>query len=136
MLDGFKKFIARGNAIDLAVGVVMGAAFGAVVTGLVESFINPLIAALVGEPNFDAIGFTVNGVLFPIGKIITATVKFILVSFAIYLFVVLPMNKLSAKMKKEEPAPPPPEDSEEIKLLKDIRTLLIRLNQQNKPPKS
>lgn len=127
MFQGFKKFIARGNAIDLAVGVVMGAAFGAVVTGLVDSFINPLIAASVGEPNFDDIGFTLNGVLFPVGQIITAVVKFLLISIAIYLFVVIPMNKLSERMKKEEDKAPA-QPSEDILLLREIRDQLKNRN--------
>lgn len=128
MLKGFKEFIARGNAIDLAVGVVIGAAFGAVVTGLVDSFINPLISLIAGEPNFDDIGFTLNGVLFPIGQIITAVVNFLLVAFAIYFFVVTPMNKLSARMKKEEAPEAPPEPSEDVVLLREIRDQLTKLN--------
>lgn len=132
MLSGFKKFIARGNVIDLAVGVVIGAAFGAVVNGLVESFINPLIAWMVGKPNFDALVFTLPPLFgdtpttFEYGKIITALVNFLLIAFAIYTFVVTPMNKLMAKMKKEEEAnpAPEPEPSEEVLLLRDIKELL------------
>jgi large conductance mechanosensitive channel len=67
MLQGFKQFIFRGNALDLAVAVVMGAAFGAVVTALVKDLITPLIAAIIGKPDFSAIEFTVNGSRFPIG---------------------------------------------------------------------
>ncbi|UJF23949.1 large conductance mechanosensitive channel protein MscL [Suttonella sp. R2A3] len=127
MFKGFKEFISRGNAIDLAVGVVIGAAFGAVVTGLVETFINPLISVIAGEPNFDDIGFTLNGVLFPIGQIITALVNFLLVAFAIYFFIVMPMNKLNARMKKEEEAEEAPaEPSEEVVLLREIRDQLAK----------
>lgn len=90
MLSGFKTFIARGNVVDLAVGVVMGAAFGLVVSGLVESFINPLIAWLVGKPNFDSLMFSLPPLIgeeptvFQYGKILTAIVNFFLVSLAIY----------------------------------------------------
>ncbi len=133
MVSGFKNFIARGNVVDLAVGVVMGAAFGAVVTGLVESFINPLIASLVGTPNFDDIGFTFNGTLFPVGQIITALVNFLLVALAIYIFVVMPMNKLTETMKKEDDATPP-EPSEEILLLREIRDSLKANNQSTAKP--
>ncbi|MDO4643117.1 MAG: large conductance mechanosensitive channel protein MscL [Cardiobacteriaceae bacterium] len=133
MLSGFKNFIARGNVVDLAVGVVMGAAFGLVVTGLVESFINPLIAWLVGKPNFDSLVFTLPAIVgdapttFQYGKIITAIVNFFLVSLAIYIFIIIPMNKLTARMKKEETAAPA-EPSEEILLLREIRDNLARLN--------
>ena len=116
MLSGFKTFIARGNVVDLAVGVVMGAAFGLVVSGLVESFINPLIAWLVGKPNFDSLVFSLpplfgeEPTVFEYGKILTAIVNFFLVSLAIYFFIIIPMNKLTASLKKEEveapPAPP------------------------------
>lgn len=101
MLDGFKKFISKGNAVDLAVGVVMGAAFGKIVTGLVESFINPLIAMLFGQPNFDDIKYVINGTEFPIGNIITAAVNFFLVAIAIYLFIIVPMNKLKERLEKK-----------------------------------
>lgn len=131
MLSGFKNFIARGNVVDLAVGVVMGAAFSSVVNGLVESFINPLIAVMVGEPNFDNIAFTFNGTLFPIGQFITATVKFFLIAIAIYLFVVTPMNKLTEALKSEDENKKvePPEN---IALLREIRDQLKTLN--NRPP--
>ena len=79
MLQGFKQFIFRGNVLDLAVAVVMGVAFGAVVTALVKDLITPLIAAIVGKPDFSAIEFTVNGSKFPIGDFINALVSFILI---------------------------------------------------------
>ncbi len=124
MLDGFKKFISKGNAVDLAVGVVMGAAFGKIVTGLVESFINPLIAMLFGQPNFDDIKYVINGTEFPIGNIITAAVNFFLVAIAIYLFIIVPMNKLKERLEKKEEEAPPAEPSEEVQLLREIRDSL------------
>ena len=139
MLSGFKTFIARGNVVDLAVGVVMGAAFGLVVSGLVESFINPLIAWLVGKPNFDSLVFTLPPIfgdeptVFEYGKILAAIVNFFLVSLAIYFFIIIPMNKLTASLKKEEAETPPAQPSEEILLLREIRdSLAIRRAVANK----
>ena len=139
MLSGFKTFIAHGNVVDLAVGVVMGAAFGLVVSGLVESFINPLIAWLVGKPNFDSLVFTLPPIfgdeptVFEYGKILTAIVNFFLVSLAIYFFIIIPMNKLTASLKKEEAETPPAQPSEEILLLREIRdSLAIRRAVANK----
>jgi large conductance mechanosensitive channel len=107
MLTGFKKFILRGNVVDLAVGVVMGAAFGAVVDKLVKDLITPLIAAIVGKPDFSALGFAVNGTKFPVGDFINAVVSFILVAAAIYFFVVLPVNTLMTRAKRGEIPPDP-----------------------------
>jgi large conductance mechanosensitive channel len=107
MLKGFRQFLFRGNVIDLAVAVVIGAAFGAVVTALVKDLITPLIAAIVGKPDFSAIKFTVNGSLFAIGDFINAVVSFVLVAAAIYFFVIVPVNTLTARMRRGE-APPDP----------------------------
>jgi large conductance mechanosensitive channel len=107
MLKGFKQFLMRGNVIDLAVAVVIGAAFGAVVTALVKDLITPLIAALVGKPDFSAISFEVNASKFLIGDFINAVVSFLLISAAIYFFVVVPVNALMARMRRGE-APPDP----------------------------
>lgn len=107
MLKGFKQFMMRGNVIDLAVAVVIGAAFGAVVTALVKDLITPLIAAIVGKPDFSAIVFEVNGSKFMIGDFINGLVSFVLISAAIYFFVVLPVNALTARMRRGE-APPDP----------------------------
>jgi large conductance mechanosensitive channel protein len=106
-MKGFKKFLMRGNVIDLAVAVVIGAAFGAVVTELVKDLITPLIAAIVGKPDFSAIQFTVNNSKFMIGSFINAIVSFLLISAAVYFFVVLPMNSLMARMHRGEVPPDP-----------------------------
>jgi large conductance mechanosensitive channel len=117
---GFKKFIAQGNAIDLAVGVVIGAAFGAVVKALLDGLITPIIAALFGKPNLDSVlGFTINHARFSIGVILTAILLFVLTALAVYLFIVVPMNKLKARQEVE--AAPTPAD---IALLTEIRDLL------------
>jgi large conductance mechanosensitive channel len=107
MLDGFKKFILRGNVVDMAVGVVIGAAFGGVVAALTKDLLTPLIAALVGKPDFSSISFTINGSIFPVGDFINASVAFLLVAAAIYFFVVIPVNALVARMNRGE-APPDP----------------------------
>jgi large conductance mechanosensitive channel len=107
MLKGFRQFLFRGNVIDLAVAVVIGAAFGAVVAALVKDLITPLIAAIVGKPDFSAIKFTVNGSLFAIGDFINAVVSFALIAAAIYFFVIVPVNTITARMRRGE-APPDP----------------------------
>lgn len=107
MLEGFKKFILRGNVVDMAVGVVIGAAFGGVVTALTKDLLTPLIAALVGKPDFSAINFKVGETAFPVGDFINAVVSFLLIAAAIYFFVVVPVNALLARMKKDEPAAAP-----------------------------
>lgn len=106
-MKGFKQFILRGNVLDLAVAVVMGAAFGAVVTALVKDLITPVIAALVGKTDFPGIVFTVNGSKFLIGDFINALVSFLLIGAAVYFFVVLPVNKIMARVRRGE-APPDP----------------------------
>jgi large conductance mechanosensitive channel len=107
MLDEFKKFILRGNVVDMAVGVVIGAAFGGVVAALTKDMLTPLIAALVGKPDLSSISFTINGSLFPIGDFINACIAFLLVATAVYFFVVTPVNALVARMNRGE-APPDP----------------------------
>ncbi len=107
MLSGFKQFILRGNVVDMAVGVVIGAAFGGVVTALTKDLLTPLIAALVGKPDFSAISFTLNGSTFPVGDFINAAVSFLLIASAVYFFVVAPINALVTRMRKD-PAPADP----------------------------
>jgi len=107
MLKGFKQFMLRGNVIDLAVAVVIGGAFGAVVTALVKDLITPLIAAVGGKPDFSAVAFTVNGSKFLLGDFINSIVSFVLIGAAIYFFVVAPMNALTARMHRGD-APPDP----------------------------
>lgn len=126
MLKGFKDFISRGNAIDLAVGMVIGAAFTAIVTALVEKFINPLLGGLIGKPNFDNfLEFTIGTATVQPGAILTAIVNFLLVTFALYVCIVLPMNKIAERKKAndatEEAAP---EIAADVQLLSEIRDLL------------
>ncbi len=99
MIVGFRTFLLRGNVVDLAVAVVIGAAFGAVVTALVKDLVTPLIAALFGKPDFSALSFTINNSTFLYGDFINAVIGFVLVAAAIYFFVVAPMNAMMARLK-------------------------------------
>lgn len=100
MLKGFKDFILRGNVVDLAVGVVIGASFGSIVEALVKDFLTPLIGAVAKVPNFSGWVFKVNGSTFMPGHFINALISFILVAAAVYFFVVVPINTLMAKTKR------------------------------------
>ncbi len=99
MLKGFKDFILKGNVVDLAVAVVIGAAFGALVASLVENIFTPLIAAIIGEPSFGGLTFTVNSSVFSYGLVINAIITFLSVAAVIYFVVVQPMNKIMEKRK-------------------------------------
>ena len=106
-MKGFKQFLLRGNVVELAVAVVMGAAFTAVVTALVKDLLTPLIAAVVGAPDFSAIAVTVNGSKLMVGDFVNAVIAFLLMSVAVYFFVVLPVNALTARMRRGEVPPDP-----------------------------
>jgi large conductance mechanosensitive channel len=105
-MSGFKKFLLRGNVVDLAVAVVIGAAFGAVVTAFVKAFVTPLIGAFGGIPDFSAWAFIVNGSRFPIGEFINAMLAFVVIAAVVYFFVVLPMEKMMERFRSEEPVGP------------------------------
>lgn len=123
MAKGFKEFLLRGNVIDLAVAVVVGAAFGAVVSSLVADLLTPLIAALVGKPDFSALTFTLNHSTFRYGHFINAVISFLVIAAAVYFVVVLPLARLAERPKRPEPAAKP----EEVQLLAQIRDLLERV---------
>jgi large conductance mechanosensitive channel len=106
-MKGFKEFILRGNVMDLAVAVVIGAAFTAVVTALVKDLLTPLIAAIAGAPDFSGIALTVNGSKLLIGDFLNAVIAFLMLATVVYFFVVLPMNTLMARLKRGEVAPDP-----------------------------
>ena len=127
MIKGFKDFISRGNVVDLAVGVIIGAAFKNIVDALVDGIINPLIAAVIGKPDFsDAFILTLNGTNVKFGVLITAVINFLLMAFAIYLCIVVPMNKLAAlrTAKEKADADAAPKISDEVQLLTEIRDAL------------
>ncbi|PYC73316.1 large conductance mechanosensitive channel protein MscL [Micromonospora arborensis] len=129
MLKGFKDFIMRGNVVDLAVGVVIGAAFTTVVTSLTNAFLKPLIALIVllitGKKNgLAGAAWTIRGVEFDWISFVNAVITFLLTAAALYFFVVFPMNKLAERRKRGE-EPPPAAPSEEVKLLTEIRDALV-----------
>jgi large conductance mechanosensitive channel len=119
MLKGFKEFVLRGNVLDLAVAVVIGTAFGEVVTALVKDVLTPVIAAVVGKPDFSAIAFTVNGSKFLVGDFINAVVAFLLVAAALYFFVVAPVNAIVARRRRGE-APPDPTTKKCVECLSEV----------------
>lgn len=102
MLKGFRDFIMRGNAVDLAVGVVIGAAFGNIVTALVKDILTPLIGAIAKVPDFSNWFFSINHSKFMFGEFLNALISFLLVAVAIYFFVVLPMNALTARIRSRQ----------------------------------
>jgi large conductance mechanosensitive channel len=102
MFKGFRDFILRGNVVDLAVAVIIGTAFGAVVTAFTKGIVMQFVAALVKTPDFDKLAFSLNGTPINYGPFLTATLNFLIVAFVIYFFVVLPLNYLMARMKKPE----------------------------------
>jgi large conductance mechanosensitive channel len=121
-LQEFKDFIMRGNVVDLAVAVVIGAAFGAVVASFVSDLLTPLIAAIFGQQDFSSLTFTINESTFRYGSFINALITFTMVAFAVFFFVVKPINHLRARQARgEEEAPAP---TEEVQLLTEIRDVL------------
>ena len=106
----FKTFILRGNIVDLAVAVVIGAAFGAVVTSLVQNVIMPILGAFGGKPSFDQYLWTINGSQIKIGTFVTALVAFVILAAIIFFFVVKPVNWLMSRRKTELPADPTTRD--------------------------
>jgi large conductance mechanosensitive channel len=121
MLQEFRAFLMRGNIVDLAVAVVIGAAFGALVTSLVENLLTPIVAAVIGEPDFSDLTFTINGSVFRYGSFLNALIAFVSIAAAVFLFVVKPIDAFQRARGIEKP-----EDgrSDEAVLLEEIRDLL------------
>ncbi|MQY04118.1 large conductance mechanosensitive channel protein MscL [Actinomadura macrotermitis] len=103
-MSGFKKFLLRGNLIELAVAVVIGAAFTGLVNALVKSFIEPLIALIGGQPDFSGLAVTIGGTKFPYGVFITAAISFLIIAAVVYFLVVLPTTKLLERLTRAEEA--------------------------------
>jgi large conductance mechanosensitive channel len=103
-MKDFKAFLLRGNLVDLAVAVVIGVAFGAVVTAFVGDLITPLIAAIAGKPDFSSLTFTINHSTFRYGDFLNALISFVIIAAAVFFAVVKPVNALMARRKSEEPA--------------------------------
>lgn len=106
VFKGFKTFILRGNVVDLAVGVMVGAAFTGVINALVKNVLTPFIGALVKTPDFSKLTFTLNGSTFMYGEFLNALISFLIVAAVIYFFVVTPVNALIARSRKEAPSDP------------------------------
>jgi large conductance mechanosensitive channel len=123
MLDEFKKFLLRGNVVDLAVGVAVGAAFTAVVNSMVKDLITPLIAAVGGKPDFSSLNFTIHGSTFDYGDFFNALVSFLIMASVIFFFVVQPVNHL-VKLTNRQAKKPEDSKTAEEKLLEEIRDLL------------
>ncbi|MFN8113850.1 MAG: large conductance mechanosensitive channel protein MscL [Solirubrobacterales bacterium] len=115
-LTGFKDFISRGNVVELAVAVVIGTAFGAVVTAFVSGLLTPLVAALAGQADFGDLSFTINDSTFAYGAFINALISFLMIAAVVYFAVVLPMNKLQEMRKRGQD----PETKECPECLSDI----------------
>jgi len=108
MLKGFRDFILRGNVVDLAVAVIIGAAFNAIVGSLVADVLNPLIAATIGKPDFSAVILHIGGGQIKVGNFLNAVVSFLIVACVVYFAIVLPLNHVQARLKKPEEAPAAP----------------------------
>lgn len=122
MIKGFRDFLLRGNVIDLAVAVIIGAAFSAIIAAIAEGFITPLIGLIFGQPDFSQF----NAGTFKWGDIINAVVNFLITAAVVYFVIVVPMNRALAYLKRKEPPPSAPELSVDQKLLTEIRDLLQR----------
>jgi len=125
IFKGFKDFIMRGNVVDLAVGVVIGAAFTGVVTAFTNAFLKPLIQLLGGDTGVNAGAWMVGDVKFDYATFFNALITFLLTAAVLYFLVVFPLNKLAERRKRGE-EPPPESPSEEVKLLTEIRDALVR----------
>jgi len=124
MLKEFRAFILRGNVVDLAVAVVIGAAFTAVVNAFVAGIVTPLIAAVGGQSDFARLTFTINDSVFRYGAFFNAVISFLIIAAVIFFLVVKPLNALAARRKAEEPTPEPDAPAEDVRLLTEIRDLL------------
>ena len=131
MLKGFKEFISRGNVVELAVAVVMGAAFSAIVNALVADIITPLLAAIFGKPSYGDLVITVHNSQIKYGLFINAIIQFLLIAIGVYFFIVMPINKLSerARVRRGLPAKTDaPVGPTDIELLTEIRDALLAAN--------
>jgi large conductance mechanosensitive channel len=124
MIKEFREFILRGNVVDLAVAVVVGAAFTALVNSLVKDVITPLIAAVGGQPDFSGLTFTINGSVFRYGDFLNAVIAFLIVAAVIFFLVVKPLNLLLARRNAQDVTPEPAAPTEDVRLLTEIRDLL------------
>ncbi len=127
MLKDFKSFLLRGNVVDLAVAVVIGAAFGAVVTSMVKDLITPLIGAIGGTPDFSGLYVTINHSRIMYGSFLNALIAFVVIAGVVFFFVVKPINVLLTRLQSGKEAEPTPKDPQ-IELLEEIRDALKSQN--------
>ncbi|MFL6112511.1 MAG: large conductance mechanosensitive channel protein MscL [Catenulispora sp.] len=127
MLSGFKKFMLRGNVIDLAVAVILGAAFGAVVNSLVKDIVMPLVTAIFGKQDYSALIWTLNKSQIRYGDLVTNVINFLCIGSAVYFLVVAPVNHLTERRRRSrgEVVPEEPEETEKV-LLAEIRDILAQ----------
>jgi len=122
VLKEFRDFVMRGNVVELAVAVIIGAAFGAVITAFTSAFITPLIALIGGKPDFGDLAFRISGTEFPYGLFLNALISFLIIAAVVFFFVVRPMNAVMARMKRSDEEPEAP--TAEVSVLTEIRDLI------------
>ena len=121
MIKGFKEFISRGNMVDLAVGVVIGGAFGAVITSFTNDILMAIIGAIIGQPNFNSLTFALGDATIAYGKFLTALLNFVLIAASVYFFVVVPMNKMAERRANDDDDDVEPTNEEKmVSLLEQI----------------
>jgi large conductance mechanosensitive channel len=125
VLEEFRKFIMRGNVIDLAVAVIIGASFGLIITSLVDDIIMPVVGVLMGGVDFSGLSLTVGSATIAYGAFIQTVINFLIIALALFV-IIKAMNKASSLRQKKEAATPPPAPSEDIVLLTEIRDLLSK----------
>ena len=122
VLKEFRDFVMRGNVVELAVAVIIGAAFGAAITAFTAAFVTPLIALIGGKPDFSGLAFTISGTRFPYGLFLNALIAFLIIAAVVFFFVVRPMNAVMARMKRSDEEPDAP--TAEVAVLTEIRDLI------------
>jgi large conductance mechanosensitive channel len=121
LINEFRDFLMRGNIVDLAVAFVIGVAFAALVTSLVDDLLMPIIAMIIGKPDFSSLTFTINDAVFRYGAFITQLITFVAIAAAVFFFVVKPMQMLAARRAAGEPAPVPDDERRHQELLAALR---------------
>lgn len=124
MIKGFKEFVLRGNVVQLAVAVVMGAAFGAIINALVQDIIMPFITAIFGKPDYSSLFFTINKSQIKYGSFITACISFLFIAIGVYFFIVAPINHFEKARRRRRGLPEQVPDTTEIEVLTQIRDLM------------
>lgn len=133
MIKGFKEFIIRGNVVQLAVAVVMGAAFGAIINALVQDIIMPLVTAIFGKPDYSSLYTTIHHSRILYGSFVTACISFLLIAIGVYFFIVMPINHFEKMRRRRRGLPEKTPDITELEVLAQIRDLLAARGQQEPP---